>query len=112
MLAGGDLYLIVEVLPHSQFERDGDDLRVTADVDLYTLLLGGKAEVPTITRHVNLTIPEGTTNGRQFRLRGQGMPNLKQPDKRGDLFVTVNARLPENLTKEEKELFKKLRDMG
>lgn len=108
---GGDLYLTVEVLPDARFERDGDDLRVTADVDLYTLLLGGKAEVPTLTGNVKLTIPEGTVNGRQFRLRGQGMPQLKQPDQRGDLFVIVNAKLPENLTQEEKELFNQLREM-
>lgn len=108
---GGDLYLTVEVLPHAQFERDGDDLRVTADIDLYTMLLGGKAEVPTLTGSVKLTIPEGTTNGRQFRLRGQGMPQLKQPSQRGDLIVTVNVKLPENLTKEEKELVKQLRDI-
>ena len=109
---GGDLYLTVEVLPHPQFERDGDDLRVTAEVDLYTMLLGGKAEVPTLTGTLKLSIPENTANGRQFRLRGQGMPQLKQPDHRGDLFVTVTIQLPENLTKEEKELLKQLRDMG
>jgi curved DNA-binding protein len=108
---GGDLYLTVEVLPHAQFERDGDDVRVTADVDLYTMLLGGKAEVPTLTGTVKLTIPEGTVNGRQFRLREQGMPKLKQRDERGDLFVTVNAELPHNLTEEEKELIQQLREM-
>jgi curved DNA-binding protein len=86
-------------------------LRLTAAVDLYTMLLGGKAEVTTLTGTVNLTIPEGTPSGRQFRLSGQGMPQLKQPDRRGDLFVTVNARLPEKLSKEEKELLKQLRDM-
>ena len=108
---GGDLYLTVELLPHAQFERDGDDLSVTAAVDLYTMLLGGKATVPTLTGNVKLTIPEGTTNGRQFRLRGQGLPKLKQPDQRGDLIVTVNVELPQNLTEEEKELLTQLRDM-
>jgi curved DNA-binding protein len=108
---GGDLYLTVEMLPHAQFERDGDDVRVPADVDLYTILLGGKAEVPTLTGNVKLTIPEATVNGRQFRLRGLGMPKLKQPDKRGDLFVTVNPDLPQNLTEEEKELLTQLREM-
>ena len=109
---GGDLYLMVEVLPDPRFERDGDDLWVTADVDLYTMLLGGKAEVPTLTGNVNLTIPEGTVNGRQFRLRGQGMPQIKQPDKRGDLFITVSVRLPTSLNDKEKELFTQLRDLS
>ncbi len=108
---GGDLYLTVEVLPDDRFERTGDDLRVTAVVDVYTMLLGGKATIPTLSGNVKLTIPEGTANGRQFRLRGQGMPRLKQPDERGDLFVAVNAKLPERLTEEEKELIKQLRDM-
>jgi curved DNA-binding protein len=108
---GGDLYLTVEVLPDARFERVGDDLRGTAVVDLYTMLLGGKVDVPTLTGSVKLTIPEETVNGRQFRLRGQGMPHLKHHDKRGDLFVTVNAQLPQNLTKEERELIKQLRDM-
>ena len=107
----GDLYLEVEVLPHTQFERDGEDLKVSAPVDLYTALLGGKVNVYTIDRSVNLTIPPETANGQEFRLRGLGMPALKQPDERGDLYVTINVQLPKNLTEKEKELFQQLRDL-
>jgi curved DNA-binding protein len=105
---GGDLYLPVEILPHNRFQVDGDDLKVTVDVDFYTAVLGGKIDVSTIDKTVKLTIPAETENGKQFRLRGLGMPQLRQADKRGDLYATVNVILPHNLTEEEKELFQKL----
>lgn len=107
----GDLYLKVEVLPHAKFEREGDDLKVTVPVDLYTAVLGGQVPVPTIDKTVNLTIPPGTSSGKTFRLRGLGMPNLKNPDKRGDLLATVEITVPQNLSDKEKELFKQLQEM-
>jgi len=100
----GDLYLKVEVLPHVLYERDGDDLRLTLPVDLFTVLLGGKVSVPAIDKSVNLTIPEGTRNGKTFRLTKLGMPKLRQPDERGDLYVTVAIELPAKLSDEEKRL--------
>ena len=109
----GDLYLKVEVLPHELYERDGDDLRLTLPVDLFTVLLGGKVSVPALDKSVNLTIPEGTGNGKVFRLAKLGMPKLRQPDERGDLYVTVAIELPRKLGDEEKELvrqWRKLRD--
>jgi curved DNA-binding protein len=105
----GDLFLVVEVLPHRTYERDGDDLRLALPVDLYTAVLGGKVEVLSLDRTVKLTIPAGTANGKQFRLSGLGMPKLRQPDERGDLFATVEIQLPKNLNEEEKKLFEQLR---
>lgn len=107
----GHLYLRVEVLPHKLFERDGDNLRVAAPVDLYTAILGGKVEVPTLEEPLMLTIPPETGNGQTFRLRGQGMPNLRNPEKRGDLFATVEVQLPKNLSEEEKQLFQQLQQI-
>lgn len=107
----GDILLKVEVAPHAQFTRTGDDLRVQVAVDLYTALLGGEVAIPTLERSVMLTIPAGTQNGRTFRLRGLGMPKLKQPDQRGDLLAEVSIKLPTELTAEEKELFQKLRTL-
>ncbi|MCE7986370.1 MAG: J domain-containing protein [Caldilinea sp. CFX5] len=104
-----DVLLKVEVKPHETFTRNGDDLRVQVAVDLYTALLGGEITVPTLERPVALTVPVGTQNGRTFRLRGLGMPKLKQPDQRGDLLAEVAIKLPTDLTAEEKELFQKLR---
>ena len=107
----GDLYLNIEVAPNSRFERVGDDLKTAVSVDLYTLLLGGTATVNGIDKAVKLTIPAGTKNGKQFRLRGLGMPKLKTPDQRGDLLAKINVVLPSSLTDEERELFEQLRDL-
>ncbi|MCA9875992.1 MAG: J domain-containing protein [Anaerolineales bacterium] len=107
----GDLYLIVEVLPHAVYQREGDDLQMEVPVDLYTAVLGGQVEVRTIDKSVNLTIPPETANDKLFRLGGLGMPKLRQPDKRGDLYVTVKVTLPQNLTAKEKELFGELRTL-
>lgn len=107
----GDVILKVEVLPHADFTRDGDDLRVKVAVDLYTALLGGEARVPTLERPLVLTIPAGAQNGRLFRLRGQGMPHLKHPDQRGDLLAELSVTLPTNLNDEERRLFQRLREL-
>lgn len=100
----GDLYLTMEVLPDARFLRDNDDLKVSVSVDLFTLLLGGKVSVSGIDRTMKLNIPAETRNGRVFRLRGMGMPVMKDPDRRGDLYATVEVALPRHLTPAEKEL--------
>jgi len=100
----GDLYLRINVLPHSIFERRDDDLYCEAQVDLFTALLGGETRVPTLTGPVVLRIPPGTQSGRTFRLTGQGMPHLRAPQERGDLYAKVRVMLPENLSEQEKKL--------
>ena len=108
----GDLYLRINVLPHPQFQREGDNLRIKLPVDLYTMLLGGEVKVPTLDRPLILNIPPETDNGKVFRLRGKGMPNLKHPDKHGDLYVEVVARLPKKLTEQEKTLLRQLKTLN
>jgi curved DNA-binding protein len=107
----GDLYLKVHVKPHSDFKREGDNLRVDVPVELYTALLGGETSVKTIDREVKLTIPPETENGKVFRLKGLGMPKLRNPDQRGDLFATVRVHLPQNLSQEEKSLIQQLKKL-
>ena len=107
----GDLYLKVEVMPHKVYERDGDDLRMTLPVDLFTALLGGKVAVPAIDKTVNLNIPEGTRNGKVFRLKNLGMPNVRKPDERGDLYVTAAVELPAKLSEDEKRIVKEWREI-
>ena len=107
----GDLYLRVKVLPDPRFERKESDLHTPVPVDLYTMVLGGEVRVPTMTGEVVLTIPAGTQSGRSFRLRGKGMPRLRQPDQHGDLYAKVEVRLPAHLTPEQQELFEKLREL-
>ena len=104
----GDLYLKVKVLPHPDFERKEDDLYRDVDVDLYTAALGGEVRVPTLDGGVMLKIPSETSGGRVFRLRGKGMPKLRSPQQRGDLYVTVRIQIPRNLTAHEKDLFSEL----
>ena len=106
----GDLYLQVKVLPHERFDREGDNLHVTVPVDLYAAMLGGEVVVPSIDRDVRLNIPPETNNGKVFRLRGLGMPTLRDPDERGDLYATVEVQLPENLSEREEALFRELRE--
>jgi curved DNA-binding protein len=105
----GDLYLRVKVRPDPQFKRQGDDLHVTAPVELTTAILGGKAQVPTLNGSVMLTVPAGTQNGRVFRLRGKGLPRLRQPDQYGDLYAKIDVQLPTELTPRQRELFEELR---
>jgi len=106
--AAGDLYLVVDVAADPIFERSGDDLKVTVTADLYTLILGGEVTVPTMTGEAQLKIPAETQPGRVFRLRGQGMPLLRDSNRRGDLLVKVQVALPAHLTDTEKSLFKQL----
>jgi curved DNA-binding protein len=107
----GNIYLRVTVMPDPRFERRGDDLHTTVTVGLYTMVLGGEVRVPTMAGERVLTIPAGTKNGRTFRLRGQGMPRLRQPEMRGDLYVKAAVSLPARLTDRQKELFEELRQL-
>jgi curved DNA-binding protein len=104
----GDIYLNIQVQPHPRYERQGDDLHMTLPVDLYTMILGGEVVVSTLKGRVSLRIPAGTRTGQSFRLRGQGMPKLRQPDQFGDLYVEVQPVLPTSLSEREKELFGEL----
>lgn len=104
----GDLYLKIHVLPHATFERQGDDLYCDIPADLYTAVLGGEVKVSTLDRDVMLKIPPETQSGKVFRLRGKGMPNLRDPSRRGDLYAKVMVMVPRNLSEWEKELFRKL----
>ena len=107
----GDLYLKVKVLADDRFHRESDDLKINLPVDLFTLLLGGVVIVPTMDKTVELTIPKETTNGKVFRLRGLGMPKLRNPNEHGDLYATVEAKLPDHLSDAEVELAKQWRNL-
>jgi curved DNA-binding protein len=104
----GDLYVVVNVRPHDRFRREDDDLHLELPIDLYTAVLGGEAQVPTPAGVLSLKIPPETQDGRTFKLRGQGMPHLRDPKTRGDLLAKVHIRIPQNLTPEEKRLFAEL----
>jgi curved DNA-binding protein len=106
--AAGDLYLRVRIRPHPVFERRGNDLHTKLSVALATAVLGGEAQVPTITGSVRLKIPETTQSGQVFRLKGHGMPSIGKPDERGDLYAAVDVQLPRTLTPEQREHYEAL----
>ncbi len=106
----GDLFLVVEVAADSVFERKEDDLSVDVAVDMFTAMLGGSVEVPTMARPVRLNIPAGTQSGKKFRLTGKGMPILKQPGQFGNLYARILINVPERLTPEQQRLVKQLRE--
>jgi curved DNA-binding protein len=108
----GDLYLRVRVAPDPRFEREGDDLHATVSLDLYTAVLGGKTTVPTLDGAVRLSVPEDTQNGQVFRLRGKGMPKLRQPKEHGDLYARMEVQLPTDLSAEQRDLFRQLQHMS
>jgi curved DNA-binding protein len=102
----GDLYLRVHILPDTRFTREGQTLRTKLEVPLATAMLGGEVRVTTPDgRGLMLRVPPETPNGKSFRLRGQGMPQLGQPDKRGDLYAEVSVILPTHLNDEQRRLF-------
>ena len=107
----GDLYLRVKVSPDPRFERMESDLHTTVSADLYTMVLGGEVRVPTMTGEAVLTIPAGTQSGRTFRLRGKGMPHLRNPKQQGDIYAKVEVRLPSRLTPRQRELFEELQKL-
>ncbi len=105
----GDLYLKIKILDHPQFERKGNDLYYSLDVDIFTATLGGTKSFKTLEgKQIAVRIPEGCQSNKVLRLKGLGLPNSSGT--RGDLFVKMNFITPKNLTSEEKELLKQLRD--
>ncbi len=103
----GDLYIFVSVAPHGIFQRDAHDLYCRAPISFVTAALGGSIEVPTCDGgRARITVPEGTQSGRQFRLRGKGMPVLRGGGMSGDLYIEVSVETPAKLTKKQKELLR------
>jgi curved DNA-binding protein len=108
----GDLLIRVQVRPHSQFQREGDDLRVKVPVPLAIALLGGEVTVPTLKGgKVALKVPAETQNGTRLRLRGLGMPQLRGQGA-GDLYAEVDVRLPVPMTPEMRNLAEQIREVS
>lgn len=101
---GSDLYLVVRVKEHARFKRKGNDLHTTAKVSAYTAMLGGEADVQTMTGKVKLTVPPGTQPDQVFRLADRGMPHLKNPATKGDMFVKLKVEIPRTLSSKQREL--------
>lgn len=107
----GDLYLTIRVAAHHLYTRKGNDLEQTSRLDIYTAVLGGKMKVHTFTGDVLVTIPPGTQGGNVLRLKGKGMPVYGKSGQFGDMLVRTEIKIPTDLNEEQKELFRKIRDM-
>ncbi len=109
---GTELIFDITVKPDSRFRRSGADLYTDVEVDFEDAILGGEADVSTLDgRRIRVTIPAGSQNGQNIRLRGEGMPRLNAPNDRGSLFVTVRPQIPDSLTDEQRKLVEQLRDL-
>ena len=107
--ASGDLFLRVRIRPHPVFERKGDDLYTKVALPVATAVLGGEAQVPTITGSVRLKVPETTQPGQIFRLKGHGMPAVGKPDVKGDLYATADIELPRSLSKDQRTVWEQIK---
>jgi molecular chaperone DnaJ len=103
----GDLYVVLHVKEHPFFLRDGKDLHCVLPISFPQAALGAEVKVPTLDGEHLLKIPEGTQSGKEFRIRGKGVPVLNGHGK-GDLIVRVMVQTPTRLTKRERELLQDL----
>ncbi len=108
----GDLYIFVSVTPHPVFEREGTSIGCSVPISMATAALGGEIEIPTIEgARAKVKIPAGTQSGRQFRLKGKGMPQLGAAGLYGDMVMVVRVETPVNLSKRQKELLREFADL-
>ena len=105
----GDLYVVVRIAPHRLFGRKDSDLTLELPVTFSEAALGANVQVPTLNGPVTLKIPAGTAGGRTFRIRGKGAPRPRKGG-HGDMLVTVRVDVPSKLSREQKELLKRLQD--
>ena len=107
----GDLYLFINVKSHDLFKRQDEHLFFECPVSIADAALGTSIEIPTIDGgKAKIKIPSGTQSGKQFRLRGKGMPYMRGSGS-GDLYVQVNTEVPISLNNEQRELLEKFRDI-
>jgi molecular chaperone DnaJ len=108
----GDLYVYLEVEPNEMFTRDGLDLSLQVPVPFPAAALGGEIEVPTLVGSMlKVDLQPGTQNGTRYRLRGHGMPSLRDGG-HGDLYVVVHVSVPKQITKRERELLEELSSLA
>ncbi|MCD6557081.1 MAG: J domain-containing protein [Bacteroidales bacterium] len=107
----GDLFIRIVVKNSHEFAIKGNDVIQKAEIDIYTAILGGEISLKTIKGDVKITIPENYNYKRKLRLKGYGMPVYDKPKKFGDLYLDLKYKIPEDISEEEKQLLKRLRDL-
>ena len=106
----GDLYIKINVIPHPVFKRDGHDLVMNLNLKLSDALLGTEYPIATLDGEIKVTIPEGVGINEVLRVRGKGVPVGK--NKRGDLLIKLNIKLPGKLSRKARELTEELKKEG
>jgi len=104
----GDLYITFSIANHPKIKRLGDNLYTTADLDLYTAVLGGEITIETLSGKVKLKVKPETQNGSKIKLKGKGFPVYKKEGQFGDLLVTYALQIPTHLSEKQKALFAEL----
>ena len=100
----GDLYIFLSLKPHEFFQRDGADIFCRVPISMTTAALGGQIDVPTIDNgKTRVKVPEGTESGKQFRLKGKGMPVLRSKVT-GDMYIQVEVETPKSLNARQRQL--------
>ncbi|MGG7517422.1 molecular chaperone DnaJ [Allorhizobium undicola] len=108
----GDLYIFLSVKPHQFFQREGADLYCSVPISMTTAALGGTFDVTTLDGSKSrVTVPEGTQSGKQFRLKGKGMPVLRS-QQMGDLYIQIQIETPQKLTKRQRELLQEFEQLS
>lgn len=100
----GDLYLFIRVKEHEKFRRSGNDLEIDMPVSFVKAALGADILVPTLNGEVTMKLPAGTEGGKVFRVRGKGMPDLRNDSDFGDLYVRVMIDVPKKLSNDQRRL--------
>ncbi|RLD67836.1 MAG: molecular chaperone DnaJ [Bacteroidetes bacterium] len=104
----GDLIVVIEIKPHEQLKRDGQNLLYDHYISIPDAALGTTIEIPTVDGKAKINIPAGTQAGKVFRLRSKGLPSVEYHGQ-GDLLVNINVWTPQSLSKEETEMMEKMR---
>ena len=105
----GDLFVEVNVKPHQYFKRDGNDIHLNVPIDFVDAILGTSVDVPTVYGEATLNIPSGTQPGQIFRMRGQGVKDLRS-SRPGDQYVHLDIKMPTSLSRQQKDLLNQYRD--
>lgn len=107
----GDLYIFLKVKEDTKFRREGPEVYSDATISYVDAILGASVKVPVVDGEVTIKVPPGTQPGQVMRLKGNGAPRLGSPDQRGDHYVTMTVDIPKDVSKEEKELVEKLKEI-
>ncbi len=108
----GDLYLRIKIVQDNRFQRKKYDIHTEKYVDIYNILLGGEIEIKNVVGSFTINLKPGISYGKILRIKGKGIPHYSNPKKRGDFYIKIKYKIPENLSTEEKQLLKELHKLN